>query len=102
MSHQKDKIFKCASCEYQAYNMRQLEAHLESGHRYRVLRSDPHLLLCGSRSLFLRWIRILEGGGGEVVVRKFPKKSYRYKIKKNKKKSFFILHVFRGIIFYLP
>lgn len=35
MSHQKDKIFKCGSCEYQCFNMRQLEAHLDSGHRYK-------------------------------------------------------------------
>jgi hypothetical protein len=33
MSHQKEKIFKCESCEYHCYNMRQLEAHLDSGHR---------------------------------------------------------------------
>jgi hypothetical protein len=36
MSHQKEKIFKCESCEYHCYNMRQLEAHLDSGHRYRT------------------------------------------------------------------
>jgi len=32
IKHQKDKIFKCAKCEYQCYNLRQLECHLGSGH----------------------------------------------------------------------
>ena len=38
LDHQKDKIFHCTTCEYQCYNMRQLEKHLESDH---VLKPCP-------------------------------------------------------------
>ena len=35
LQHQEDKIFKCQKCEYQCYNLRQLECHLGSGHLQR-------------------------------------------------------------------
>lgn len=39
LQHQKDKIFKCMKCEYQCYNTRQLESHLDSGH---TQKPKPH------------------------------------------------------------
>jgi len=41
--HQQEKLFNCHPCSYYSYNMRQLECHLESGHRQRP---KPHEFSC--------------------------------------------------------